>query len=170
MDAFVVTPNEFLICGESMFSECAPAELHRLLGEPTTISAGRTPAPAGHRNNQIHLWHNRGLYSIEHHARRLLQGVGFVFNNEEAPHGLQANFSESLVISGFPIRSGMSEKELSAIPLGFRGALAGSWTHSEGSLHLFLSTAGRKRPGRRRTKTRYLTDVYVSFERVESSE
>src|SRR4029450_7141429 len=54
----------------------------RLLGSPSRTESPGAPAPAGHRNNQIHFFDNLGIYLNEHHATRLIQGVTFAVDCE----------------------------------------------------------------------------------------
>jgi hypothetical protein len=56
-----------------------------VLGTPSkTIEAG-PPAPWGHRNHQIHIFDDLGLYLNEHHVTALIGEVAFVLEPTGEP-------------------------------------------------------------------------------------
>ena len=59
-------------------------EYAAVLETPARTEEPSPPAPYGHRNNQIHLFDDLGLYLIEHHATRLVVAVVFVLWRDEA--------------------------------------------------------------------------------------
>src|SRR5271155_3822560 len=61
------------------------AEYAAVLGVTSRVVEPSPTAPYGHRNNQIHLFDEFGLYLIEHHETRLIDAAVFVLWLEESP-------------------------------------------------------------------------------------
>ncbi len=94
------------------FDQRVPLERYQeALGLPDrTISAG-PPAPAGHRNNQVHLYDSEGIYLTEHHASRLIESVNLIFDVSESPFPLEHPFRGSLTVDGRHLDSNVFESE-----------------------------------------------------------
>lgn len=75
-----------LIGGHSIPEAVQPSWLHGVLGFPDRIVDPAPPPPVGHRNNQIHVYDDLGLYFHEHHWTRLAQDLVFAFWPEEERH------------------------------------------------------------------------------------
>jgi len=68
-----VSLEGLLLNGRLFKSPVSPDEYAAVLKSPVRIVEPSPPAPYRHRNNQIHLFDDLGLYLIEHHATRLMQ-------------------------------------------------------------------------------------------------
>lgn len=131
-----------------------------VLGPPSrTIEAGG-PAPVGHRNNQVHLFDDAGIYLTEHHASRLVESVNFVLDVSESLFPLEEAFSGSLTVFGLPMYAGMKEEDL---PSHFQRDLPGEYSVAADKCWVSISTIGHRTPSGRRSKPRYVVSVSVSF-------
>ena len=94
----------------SVFNRKLPLERYQeVLGPPSrTIDAG-PPAPAGHRNNQVHIFGSEGIYLTEHHTSRLIESVNFVFDSAECLFPIEKAFNGSLKVDGQQV--GMNSQE-----------------------------------------------------------
>jgi len=63
-----MSPDGLLLNGRLFNSPVPPAEYRVALGVADRVEEPSPPAPYGHRNDQIHLFDEFGLYLIEHHA------------------------------------------------------------------------------------------------------
>lgn len=125
-----------------------------------TIEAG-SPAPYGHRNNQVHIFDSKGIYLTEHHASRLIESVNFVFDPAESPFPLERAFVGNLEVDGQVIRTGMTEAELDSAHLTCD--LPGEYSVKLMKCWVGISLLGRRDPGGKRRKPRYLVRVSVCF-------
>ena len=73
-----VSLEGLVLNGRLFRSPACLAEYTEVLGVPGRVEEPEPPAPYGHRNNQIHLFDDCGLYLIEHHATRLIDAIVFV--------------------------------------------------------------------------------------------
>ena len=68
-----------ILNGVSISEALPPEALYKILGIPDRVDVPATPAPFGHRNNQIHVYDSLGIYFHEHHFTQLAMGLTFVF-------------------------------------------------------------------------------------------
>ena len=164
-----VSLDGLLLNGRLFDSPVLPDEYAAALGVAARVDEPSTPAPYGHRNNQIHLFDEFGLYLIEHHATRLIDAVVFVLWMEESPFKLAREFTGQLTVGGVRFRSGMLVKEFSESTLAFEGPVLGLWSAKKNGVWVGLRAAGiRQRSGRRGKRLRF-AEVSVCFESPRKS-
>jgi hypothetical protein len=157
----VVTADGLWINGH-LFNKQVPVEhYHDALGTPSRTVAAGPPAPYGHRNNHVHYFDSAGIYLTEHHASRLIESVNFVFDLADSPFPVDKAFSGCLKIDGRQFRSGMKERDLALAQ--FRHDLAGEYSLRLENCRICISTMGRRVPGGKRRKPRYLVGVSVGL-------
>jgi hypothetical protein len=132
---------------------------HELLGSPSRVYSGAQPAPAGHRNNQIHIYDSLGLYLNEHHCTYQISAVTFVFVPDESPFPPAQPFSGELQLGETALRPGMDESVLNGCALPLLQKLRGSWTLEDGTVWISVDTMGRKTRSGRRGKRRFVIAV-----------
>jgi hypothetical protein len=126
------------------------------------VTEPSTPAPYGHRNNQIHIFDEFGFYLIEHHATRLIDGVVFVLWMEEAAFKPEHEYVGELIVGGVRFCPGMLMREYVGGNIVFEGSL-GFYSARNNGVAIGLSVAGiRLRSGKRGKRLRFV-DVSVSF-------
>jgi hypothetical protein len=117
-----------LLLNERLFqSPVQPAEYASSLASAVRIVEPSPPAPHGHRNNQIHLFDQLGLYLIEHHATRLVEAVVFVLWLEEAAFKPAWEYSGELTLGGIRFFPGMTPRDYSGGTISFEGPVLGLW-------------------------------------------
>jgi hypothetical protein len=94
--------------GRLFQSPVQPTEYAAVLESPPRVVEPSPPAPYGHRNNQIHLFDELGLYLIEHHATRLVDAVVFVLWLEESAFKPVCEYLGELTIGGVRFFPGMT--------------------------------------------------------------
>ena len=161
-----IGPDITTINGLAIKAAIQPARLWDVLGEPSRIVDPAPPAPFGHRNNQIHVYDQLGLYFNEHHFTRLVQSLTFVFVPAEHRYTFcpSQSFAGRLLLGGYEVRPGASESDVirgTAIP--FRRSLAGQWRTGGDGFGVGLSAVGAKIPSGRRSKNRRVVSVDVAW-------
>ncbi len=152
-----------LLNGRLFRSPVPPSEYAAVLESLPRVVEPSPPAPFGHRNNQIHLFDESGLYLIEHHATRLVDAVVFVLWREEAAFKPACEFSGVLTIGGVRFFSGMTPRDYSGGAIAFDGPVLGHWSASRDGIWIGLSATGmRQRSGRRGKRLRFV-NVSVCF-------
>jgi hypothetical protein len=148
-----VTDAGLLLNGVAIDREIDLATYQQALGPPSsTISAGG-PAPVGHRNNQIHLYDDRGIYLTEHHATRLIGSINFVFECRDAAFSVSHAYDGELLVGPHAIRRGMHLDQLAQI--GWKSDLPGSFHVVIGSCWIGAYAAPRlSRIGREADRTK----------------
>ena len=69
-----------LINGE-LVNAAKPVDFfHQLMGLPSRVLAAGAPAPAGHRNNQIHCYDDLGITLNEHHYTYQIHSILILAN------------------------------------------------------------------------------------------
>lgn len=149
--------------GRLFNSPVPPAEYASVLGSTARIIDPSAPAPYGHRNNQIHVFDEDGLYLIEHHATRLIDSVVFVLWLEESPFKPTREFSGQLTIGGIDVRPGMLVKEFSGSSISFKGPVLGLWTAEKNGVWIGLGAEGLRNKSGRRGKVLRFVSVSVCF-------
>ena len=102
-----------VISGHPIPAAVQPSWLHEMLGIPDRIVDPAPPAPVDHRNNQIHVYDDLGLYFHEHHWTRLAQDLVFVFWPEEERYAFTPRraFSGHLKLRDYFVPAGASESQ-----------------------------------------------------------
>jgi len=158
-----VSLEGLLLNGRLFRSPVQPSEYAAVLGIPGRVEDPSTPAPYGHRNNQIHLFDEFGLYLVEHHASRLVDEVVFVLWLEESPFKPAREFTGRLTVGGVNIVPGMLAREFSGSAIAFDGPVLGLWSARRNGVWVGLRAAGtRQRSGRRGKRVRF-ENVSVCF-------
>jgi hypothetical protein len=158
-----VSLDGLLLNGRLFRSAVQPAEYAVALGVPGRVEETLTPAPYGHRNNQIHLFDEVGLYLIEHHASRLINAIVFVLLLEESPFKPAREFAGRLTVGGVDVLPGMLVREFSGSAIAFQGPVLGLWSAEKNGVWIGLRAAGiRQRNGRRGKRLRF-ENVSVCF-------
>ena len=129
------SPNSFVLSGLSIPHALPAPAFHGLLGEPSRIIAAGRPAPAGHRNNQIHIYDDLGVYITEHHYTFLFTSVIFMLDPSHSPFPSLNPFSGSLFIGESTITQPFHEDSIQKSGLNFHCQLRGSWTLEGESTH-----------------------------------
>lgn len=154
------------INGLAIEAAVSPRRLWEVLGEPSRIVDPATPAPFGHRNNQIHVYDRLGLYFNEHHFTRLAQGLTFVLWPEEHRYSFCPSlaFAERLRLCGYEVPPVASESDVirgSGIP--FRQYLAGQWGTGGDGFGVGVSAVGARMPSGRRSRKRRVVSIDVAW-------
>lgn len=149
--------------------EAAPTVcwLHSLMGPPDRISSGRPPAPAGHRNNQRHVYDSLGVYFSEHHHTRRLTGCELVFRPEgklQSIVGLTHSFAGSLEIAGEALAGDVDLPTFFRLcPVPFKPTVLGWILAEQDGFSVLLTLEGRTLSSGRRSKSLALTAVSLSW-------
>lgn len=152
-----------LLNGQLFQSPVQPSDYAAVLGVPGRVEEPSTPAPYGHRNNQIHLFDEFGLYLIEHHATRLIDAVVFVLWLEESPFKPAREFGGHLSVGGVNVRPGMLVSDFACSTIAFKGPVGGLWSAERNGIWIGLKAQGiRQRNGRRGKRLRF-ENVTVCF-------
>jgi hypothetical protein len=151
-----VSLEGLLLNGRLFRSTAEPSEYAAVLGVPGRVVQPTTPAPYGHRNNQIHVFDEFGVYLIEHHATRLVDAVVFVLWLEESPFKPAREFVGRLTIGGVRVFPGMLAREFSGSAIAFQRPVLGLWSAEKNGVWVGLRAAGiRQRSGRRGKRLRF---------------
>lgn len=132
-----------------------------VLGPPSRVIDPTPPAPVGHRNNQIHMYDELGLYLNEHHYTYTVCSVTFVLWPEEAPFQPVRPFGGQLTLGDLRVAPGISESEILDCSIPFRQFLGGSWSAAGGDLWIGFDSIGRKGRSGRRGRKRLVTTLSV---------
>jgi len=154
-----------LILGGRAFREAVPpAVLHEVLGPPSRIDEPATPAPVGHRNNQVHVYDDAGIYFHEHHFTRLAMSVTFCLAPGLESFGFlpTAGFAGRLSIDGFVVPPSATERDFATCPVPFRYDFH-AWQVKLGSISVFCPVRGTRLPSGRRSKVRQVVGVSIGL-------
>jgi hypothetical protein len=152
-----------LLNGRIFTSAAEPTEYAAILETPGRVVEPSTPAPYGHRNNQIHLFDQFGLYLIEHHATRLVDAAVFVLWLDESAFKPEREFSGELTVGGVRFFSGMTPRNYSGGTIAFEGPILGLWKACRGGISIGLTAKRMRQPSGRRGKRLRFVDVSVCF-------
>jgi hypothetical protein len=156
-----VTLNRFVIT-------TAPTvqELHELLGNPDRIDAGETPAPVGHRNNQIHIYDQLGLTVIEHHYTQRIESMCCWFETEEPRFRFtpSRSFSDTLVIDDvvMPLGGDVSTFATTS-PVKYENGFGGLWRTGSAGFGIHLQTRGKRLRSGRRSRIQHVIEVSITW-------
>jgi hypothetical protein len=160
LDAFAASDG--LVVNGVAFDAELPLERYEVaFGRPSRTIAASPPAPYGHRNNQVHLYDDDGIYLTEHHASRLIQSVNFIFNPGDSPFPIEAAFRGKLSVGGRQYRPDMTEADLDLKLLS--RDLAGNYSVRFKGCWVGVSLKGRRNARGKRQRPRYLVCVSVCF-------
>jgi hypothetical protein len=149
--------------GRLFRSSAPPSEFSAVLGSSVRVVEPSPPAPYGHRNNQIHLFDELGLYLIEHHATRLVEAVVFVLWLDESAFKPVREYPGELTIGGVRSVPGMTPSDYSGCTIAFEGPVLGLWSARRDGLWIGLNAKGVRQPGGRRDKRLRIAEVSVCF-------
>ncbi|MDZ4821100.1 MAG: hypothetical protein SGJ20_19215 [Planctomycetota bacterium] len=152
------------VCVDDFRITTAPtvAAMHQRFGTPSRIDTGETPAPAGHRNNQIHVYDELGITLNEHHHTRLLQLVTCWFATDDphyrfTPH---SNFTGQLQFENVTMPLGGDIRQfLGLSPFQLNCVLTGSWSYVNNEFAIFVNSRGRRLPSGRRSKVQSILSI-----------
>ena len=138
-----------------------PPWLHGVLGIPDRVVDPAPPAPVGHRNNQVHVYDDLGLYFHEHHWTRLAMDLVFVFWPEEEGYAFTPRraFSGHLKLLSYLVPAEASESQfMRECPIQFEEYLSGHWRAGREPFAVGMVSKGTKlRSGRRSTRRRVVS-------------
>jgi hypothetical protein len=149
--------------GRLFQSPVQPTEYATVLASPVRVVEPSPPAPYRHRNNQIHLFDELGLYLIEHHATRLVDAVVFVLWLEESAFKPDCEYSGTLEIGGVRFFPGMTPQDYSYGTIAFEGPLLGLWNAHRDGIWIGLTARRIRQPNGRRGKRLRFVDVSFCF-------
>jgi hypothetical protein len=152
-----------LLNGRLFQSPARPAEYSVVLETSARVVEPTLPAPFGHRNNQIHLFDELGLYLIEHHKTGLIDSVVFVLRQEEATFEPLNEYSGDLTIGSVRFFPGMTPPDYSGGTIAFEGPVLGLWKASHDGIWIGLHARGARQPSGRRGKRLRFVDVSICF-------
>jgi hypothetical protein len=163
-----VTRQPAQVCIDGFCIQSAPtvAEMHAVLGQPSRIDAGEKPAPAGHRNNRVHIFDDLGVTFNEHHYTQLAQGITCWFDVEEPPFQFtpKCTFQGQLVFERVTMPLGGDVRAfLAASPYAFTDHFAGTWRYEFEGFSVIVASRGTRLPSGRRSKVRRVTDISLSW-------
>ena len=155
-----------VISGHPIPAAVQPSWLHEMLGIPDRIVDPAPPAPVDHRNNQIHVYDDLGLYFHEHHWTRLAQDLVFVFWPEEERYAFTPRraFSGHLKLRDYFVPAGASESQfIRECPIPFEEYLSGHWRAESGRCSVGMVSKGAKLRSGRSSKRRRVVTIDVSW-------
>jgi hypothetical protein len=153
-----------LLNGRLFQSPVRPAEYSVALETSARVVEPTPPAPFGHRNNQIHLFDELGLYLIEHHKTRLVDSVVFVLWQEEATFKPLHEYSGELTIGSVRFFSGMTPRDYSGGTIACEGPVLGLWrANSRDGIWIGLHARSMRQPSGRRGKRLRFVNVSICF-------
>jgi hypothetical protein len=153
-----------VVNGLNIVSAPTVNELHAVLGPPSRIDGG-TP-PVGHRNNQGHYYDDFGFCFVEHHYTRRATHFICVFDNVESRLGWKTihPFLGRLIFEDVEMPPGGSEREfIKASPIQFQQEWAKVWVCRFEGYCIWIDPLGAKLPSGKRSKSRRVTDLSVSW-------
>jgi hypothetical protein len=158
-----VSLDGLLLNGRLFQSPVQPAQYAVVLESPVRVVEPSPPAPYGHRNNQIHLFDEIGLYLIEHHAARLVDAVVFVLWKEESAFKPEREYFGELRIGGVRFFPGITPRDYSGGTIAFDGPVLGLWNARRDRIWIGLNAKKLRQPSGRRGKRLRFVDVSVCF-------
>jgi hypothetical protein len=158
-----VALDGLLLNGRLFQLPAQPSEYSAVLQTAARVVEPAPLAPFGHRNNQIHLFDELGLYLIEHHATRLVDAVVFVLWLEESAFKPVREYSGQLTIGSVPFFPGMTPRDYSGGTIVFEGPILGHWNARRDGIYIGLDAKGMREPSGRRGKRLRFVDVSICF-------
>jgi hypothetical protein len=155
-----------IISGHPIPEAVPPPWLHGVLGIPDRVVDPAPPAPVGHRNNQVHVYDDLGLYFHEHHWTRLAMDLVFVFWPEEESYAFTPRraFSGHLKLHDYLVPVAASESQfIRACPIPFEEYLSGHWRAGSERFAVGMVSKGDKLRSGRRGARRRIVSIDVSW-------
>jgi len=156
-----VRPGGIFVGGHPIPEAVPPSSLHDLLGPPDRKVDPAPPAPAGHRNNLIHVYDDLGIYFHEHHWTRLAMDLVLVYWPEEEGYAFTPRrpFSGHLTLLGYLVPAEASESQfVRECPIPFEEYLSGRWRSAGEWSSIGMDSKGAKlRSGRRGARRRVVS-------------
>src|SRR5262249_17723166 len=137
-----------------------------VLGIPDRVVDPAPPAPFGHRNNQIHVYDDLGLYFHEHHWTRLAMDLVFVFWPEEEGYSFTPRqaFAGHLKLQEYLVPAGASESQfIRECPIRFEAYRPGGWRAGGERLAFGMYSKGAKLRSGRRSARRRVVSIDVAW-------
>jgi hypothetical protein len=141
-------------------------EMHAVLGSPSRIDSGITPAPHGHRNNQIHVYDSFGFVVHEHHFTRRAEDIWCWFDVQEPQFAFvpYQPFVGRLLFDGVEMPLGGRDVEfVRSSPFKFAQELGHVWRYEFAGFVIMLNSQGRKLDSGRRSSVCQITDLSISW-------
>jgi hypothetical protein len=158
-----VSLDGLLLNGCLFQSPVGLSEFATILAMPHRVVDPSPPAPYGHRNNQIHIFDELGLYLIEHHATRLVDAVVFVLWLEESVFKPTCELTAELPVGGVKFFAGMMTRDHRGGTIRFEGPILGLWTARKNGICVGLNGTGMRQANGRRGRRMRFVDVSVCF-------
>lgn len=158
--------SQIVINGLAIASAPTVFECYFVIGRPDRIDSGTTPAPVGHRNNQLHVYDRCGMVLYEHHYTRRASGLTLWVDTAEPLYRFTPRnpFAGKLVFDSTPIPIDINLKLLAAAsPWQFESAGLGDWKYQFGGFTVFLSMHRVRLPSGRKSRTSHLQSIHLSW-------
>jgi hypothetical protein len=139
-------------------------ELLEVLGKATRIDS--TPAPAGQRHNQIHVYDESGIYIHEHHFTRRAECLSIALDVKEPQFGYVPKYpyTGEFRLGGILMPLGRTEIEfLQVSPFRFQDMGRGSWSAEFEGFSIYFTTQGRILPSGSRSKSRHIITLSLTW-------
>jgi hypothetical protein len=153
--------------GKFAISSAPPIEtLLQAIGGGSWVDAGATPAPTGHRNNQIHVYDELGIYIHEHHHTRRAICISLALDVKEAAYRFipKHAFKGELRFNGKVMPLGAGEAEFVQMsPFPFQESLKGSWFSEFEGFSVNFTSQGRLLPSGTRSRSRRISSISISW-------
>jgi hypothetical protein len=132
-------------------------EYSTILDQPSrTVPAG-PPAPAGHRNNMVHIYDSLGIYLTEHHQTKLIESINVYFDVTESPFPMRCCFTGFAAIEHNKILPSMAAADLNV--QYFTNSLPGEYQKDLANCWVNVKTARRRDSRGRRRRSRYVVGI-----------
>lgn len=114
MGVFVafVDIDALVISEHRVEGEISVETMQEIMGGPARVTEPSPPAPYGHRNNQIHVYDDAGVYWNEHHATPRVREITFVFDLTSAPFVPASCFDGLLRLGSLAVTSDTTASDL----------------------------------------------------------
>jgi hypothetical protein len=138
----------------------------KVLGPPSRIDTGATPAPVGFRNNHIYVFDEIGIHVIQHHYTRRACALDITLDVTEDRFRFtpKSPFTGDLLFdqSKMPLRASEAPF-LNASPSAFKHFIAGHFSATFDGFLIGLFFTGRRLASGRRSKHRQIVSVSISW-------
>jgi len=139
--------------------------LHEMIGRPSRIQEGKTPAPVGHRNNQAHIY--GGVCFLEHHYTRRIGDCEILFDANcqiARARGMSQPFDGCLDIAGHALTSTTDLREFfRACPVVFSSTVLGWLRAEQDGLSAIITLERVRFPSGRRSKALRLVSLSLTW-------
>ena len=167
----IITPESLNIDGLSVSTGVYGSTYAEVLGDPDRLEPIGPPAPFGHRNNHIWAYDRLGVFLAEHHATRMIQGVGIVLEPAHSYRRIENAFTGNVFVCGVAISRGMRAGTFAAqCSVPFRWHLNSRLVFDADAIAVDISTYRPKTASGRKSSIRYISVVSVGFRTHVSSQ